>query len=159
MNTRLPMFDKFILPASPCQELLERHQILRSHFKLDPMGVASVVVPHMSEFQFEHKVMDMERAGAGEAMAALQAAAEFCFDLLTGPLIQFTTICTGKETHLVMANMHHAITDGWSMIILLEELSVVYKALKSSTVVALTPLPVQYFDYAVRWLMMLFRKR
>jgi hypothetical protein len=58
-----------------------------------------------------------------------------------------------------MANMHHAITDGWSMIILLEELSVVYKALKSSTVVALTPLPVQYFDYAVRWLMMLFRKR
>ena len=68
------------------------------------------------------------------------------FDLERGPLLR---VCVIPAQSLLMMCIHHIVTDGWSMEILLEELSALYAAGHAGKPVALAPLPIQYADFAV----------
>ncbi|MCP4994647.1 MAG: non-ribosomal peptide synthetase, partial [Gammaproteobacteria bacterium] len=50
------------------------------------------------------------------------------FDLVTGPLLKVCLLKLGKQDHILLFNMHHIISDGWSMGVLIRELSVLYNA-------------------------------
>lgn len=52
----------------------------------------------------------------------------------------------GKQQHILLASLHHAITDGWSVPILQRELSQAYTAALKSTQPSWQPLPVQVPD-------------
>ena len=68
------------------------------------------------------------------------------FDLERGPLLR---VCVIPAQSLLLMCIHHIVTDGWSMEILLEELSALYAAGHAGKPVALAPLPIQYADFAV----------
>ena len=68
------------------------------------------------------------------------------FDLEHGPLVR---ICVNVDTGQVVACVHHIVTDGWSMGIFLRELSLLYTAGCAGKLAPLTPLPIQYADFAV----------
>ena len=53
------------------------------------------------------------------------------------------------DVHIVLYTMHHIISDGWSMGVLLKEVSTLYKALSQNQASPLAELPIQYVDYAV----------
>ena len=53
-----------------------------------------------------------------------------------------------SRRHLLLASMHHAITDGWSAAMLKRELAAAYTAAVAGGKPAWTPLPVQMVDYA-----------
>ncbi|NOK20440.1 non-ribosomal peptide synthetase, partial [Corallococcus carmarthensis] len=53
------------------------------------------------------------------------------------------------EEHVLLLCMHHAIGDGWSMSILVREVTALYEAFRQGQPSPLTPLPVQYPDFAV----------
>lgn len=75
-------------------------------------------------------------------------AAQNPFDLTTGPLIRALLIELTKESYVISMTLHHIVSDGWSLDVLLHELQVLYRAYKNGEVNPLPPLTVQYPDYA-----------
>jgi amino acid adenylation domain-containing protein len=71
------------------------------------------------------------------------------FDLSAGPAIRVTLIAVGPDRHLLVLVMHHSISDGVSLEILISELSALYRAELTGEPASLPPLWLDYGDYAV----------
>jgi aspartate racemase len=81
--------------------------------------------------------------------------AETEFDLNTGPLLSLRLIKLGQQEHILLLNMHHIISDGWSIGVLIRDWSQLYNAYAQNQLPQLPALPVQYTDYAAwqrKWL-------
>tara|TARA_Y100001934_G_C12384957_1_gene794997 strand:+ start:5769 stop:9860 length:4092 start_codon:yes stop_codon:yes gene_type:complete len=72
------------------------------------------------------------------------------FDLEKGPLCRVTVLRLADDKNILLINLHHIITDGWSTGILANELVTFYQAELVGKTISLPPLPIQYTDYA-RW--------
>ncbi|KAF9271817.1 hypothetical protein BGZ68_003039, partial [Mortierella alpina] len=71
------------------------------------------------------------------------------FDLENGPLIRAQLIQLTDDEHFFLITMHHIITDGWSMGVLIHEINELYEAYSSRLPNPLPSLSIQYPDYAV----------
>ncbi|MCL4777493.1 MAG: amino acid adenylation domain-containing protein [Gammaproteobacteria bacterium] len=71
------------------------------------------------------------------------------FDLAHGPLLRVLLLDVAAGERLLLLVMHHIVADGWSMAVLLHELSLLYNARLAAVPARLAPLPVQYADYAL----------
>ncbi len=117
--------------------LARRHEALRTTFALrDEERVVQVVAPSLD---IPLPVIHLSEAEA-RRVAAAEAARPF--DLARGPLLRALLLRTGAEEHLLILVMHHIVSDGWSMGVLLRELARLYGG------ASLPPLAVQYADYA-----------
>ena len=84
-----------------------------------------------------------------------QAEARRPFELAAGPLWRLRLLRLGEQRHVVLLSMHHIISDGWSVGVLVRELAALYRAFAQGQPSPLPELPVQYADYAVwqrQWL-------
>ncbi|MBB1154502.1 non-ribosomal peptide synthetase [Amycolatopsis dendrobii] len=120
-----------------------RHAALRTVFR-ERDGVPEQVV---TENGFSFTVRS-----AGEDSVAPEAAAEIRvpFDLTAGPLARVLLLRTAEDQHVLVVTLHHAIADGWSVSLLLDELAESYRAELAGSEPDLPPLPMQYADF-VRW--------
>ncbi|HEX6097860.1 MAG TPA: amino acid adenylation domain-containing protein, partial [Thermoanaerobaculia bacterium] len=84
-----------------------------------------------------------------EARALCLADAVKPFDLASGPLLRGKVIRLGEREHVLMLNMHHIVSDGWSLGILIKEFGAIMDALRAGRTPELPPLPIQYVDYAI----------
>ena len=75
------------------------------------------------------------------ATLADQEAQRPC-DLSTGPLLRTTLLRLGSREHILLATLHHLITDGWSTDVLVGELSTLYQASVSGLPSPLPALPI-----------------
>ncbi|MES1243260.1 MAG: amino acid adenylation domain-containing protein, partial [Acidobacteriota bacterium] len=90
-----------------------------------------------------------------EAMRLARAEAVRPFELEWDPLMRLALLVLGPEEHVLLATLHHIIADGWSLGVLVRELSALYPAVRAGRPSPLPELPVQYADYAVwqrRWM-------
>jgi amino acid adenylation domain-containing protein len=71
------------------------------------------------------------------------------FDLSAGPLFRAVLVRLAQQEHILVAMMHHVITDGWSIGVFKRELEALYGAFSEGRSSPLPDLPVQYADYAV----------
>src|SRR5262249_13229507 len=71
------------------------------------------------------------------------------FDLSRAPLLRVSLIKLGAEDHVLLFNMHHIISDGWSLDVLIREFMVLYDAAVAGRSDPLPPLRIQYRDYVV----------
>ncbi|NOK15149.1 non-ribosomal peptide synthetase, partial [Corallococcus exercitus] len=55
----------------------------------------------------------------------------------------------GQDSHLLLVTMHHIVSDGWSMGVLVREVAAFYEAFSAGRAPTLAPLPVQYADFAM----------
>ncbi|HEY0781559.1 MAG TPA: amino acid adenylation domain-containing protein, partial [Thermoanaerobaculia bacterium] len=88
--------------------------------------------------------------GGAEALRLLITEGARPFDLGHGPLVRPLLVRRTREEHVLAATLHHAIADGWSLGLLLDELGALYRAFAAGAPDPLPPLPLQYTDYA-RW--------
>ena len=125
------------------QLLFDRHESLRTNF----VEARQVVSP----LDFKLGIQDFTRADEQSVQAAIQNHARFAFDLQKDCLLQLALLKIADSEHILLFNMHHIISDGWSMTVLTRELSSLYSALiggaKNPSDV-LRPLSIQYKDYA-----------
>ncbi|WP_233592127.1 condensation domain-containing protein, partial [Corallococcus sp. AB011P] len=70
------------------------------------------------------------------------------FDLRTGPLLRTLLFKLAEHEHVLVVTMHHIVSDGWSLGVLVREVSALYAAFSASQPSPLPALPVQYADYA-----------
>jgi hypothetical protein len=103
------------------------------------------------------RVVDLSGLEAPEAVARVEAGLEVRrpFDLARGPLLRVVVLRLGPETHVLLLTLHHIVSDGWSVGVLVREFTALYAASTQRSPATLPPLPVQYADYAVwqrQWL-------
>jgi amino acid adenylation domain-containing protein len=126
--------------------LTERHQCLRMYFP-ETEGAVEILPPYDPLV-----VSDLTDISGDEHVAAVQERVQKHalrpFDLETGPLLSLELLVLGEEEGVLLFNMHHIISDGWSINILLREWTEIYTALIEGRELELRPLPVQYSDYA-----------
>ncbi|HYY41158.1 MAG TPA: condensation domain-containing protein, partial [Pyrinomonadaceae bacterium] len=84
-----------------------------------------------------------------EAQRLLHAEARRPFDLARGPLTRASLLRLGPNDHILMLSMHHIVSDGWSLGIMIRELMTLYQSMLTGQPAALPELEVQYADYAV----------
>ncbi|WCY87275.1 non-ribosomal peptide synthase/polyketide synthase [Pseudomonas aeruginosa] len=130
--------------------LVQRHETLRTVF---PRGaddsLAQAPLQRLLEVAFE----DCSGLPEAEQEARLREEAQReslqPFDLCEGPLLRVRLIRLGEERHVLLLTLHHIVSDGWSMNVLIEEFSRFYSAYATGAEPGLPALPIQYADYAL----------
>jgi polyketide synthase PksJ len=124
------------------REIVDRHEALRTTFAARPEGPVQVIHPTGGQ-RLELPVADLRSLpAAGREGTALRIATEEArrpFDLTRRPLLRALLIRLEDERHLAVLTVHHIVSDGWSMGVLVREISAA----------VLPELPVQYADFAV----------
>jgi amino acid adenylation domain-containing protein len=138
------------------EEIVRRHEALRTSFASIDGRPVQVVAP---ELKPELPLIDLsalpEAERETEMMRLALEEARRPFDLSKGPLLRTTLLRLGEESHLFLLTMHHIVSDGWSVGIILRELHALYEAYAAGAEPVLPELAVQYADYAdwqQRWL-------
>ncbi|HEY0736267.1 MAG TPA: condensation domain-containing protein, partial [Herpetosiphonaceae bacterium] len=136
--------------------LVARHEILRTTFAYDPLHTGPEPYQQIAPPQvLPLPIMVLPVADEATIHQAIQAVVEQPFDLQQGPLLRATLVQLAPDDQLLALVFHHAIFDGWSMEVLLHELTTFYQAFVQGVAVDLPPLPIQYADYALwqrQWL-------
>ncbi|HYO52492.1 amino acid adenylation domain-containing protein, partial [Archangium sp.] len=138
------------------RELIQRHEALRTTFASPEGRVVQVISP---EVGLELEVEDLEGLvppeREEEARRRTLEEAQRPFELSRGPLLRAKVLRLGREEHVLVLVMHHIVTDGWSVDVLLRALGELYAAFEAGEEPALPELGLQYADYAVwqrQWL-------
>ena len=138
------------------QALVQRHEILRTSFVPgDPEPVQRIVPEgHVPLEQTDLQALPAAERLA-EAVRQATASVQRPFQLSDGPLLRARLFTLGPQDHVVLLAMHHIISDGWSLGVLLQELASLYTARVKGQSLELSPLPIQYADFAAwqrQWL-------
>src|SRR6185503_12691417 len=70
------------------------------------------------------------------------------FDLQNGPLLRAYQLKWNERTNVILFTMHHIVSDGWSVGVLIAEVAALYNAYKDGTPSPLPEPPIQYADFA-----------
>jgi amino acid adenylation domain-containing protein len=131
-------------------EIIRRHEVLRTILVMEDDEPTQVILPaqpvHLPPVDLSHIPADEREE---EVMRLATAEARRPFALNQGPLIRFTLLRLDLQEHVLLLNMHHTVFDGWSIAVLINELTALYGAYHSGHDSPLAELPVQYADYAV----------
>ncbi|MBO4122683.1 amino acid adenylation domain-containing protein, partial [Cupriavidus gilardii] len=90
-----------------------------------------------------------------EVRLLIDTEAETPFDLEQGPLLRVRLLRLADDDHILLVTMHHIVSDGWSMNVVIDEFARLYAGFVTGQPVQLPPLPIQYADYAAwqkQWL-------
>ncbi len=129
-------------------EIARRHEILRTIYSEGLPG--QKVLPQMElDLPFADLASTPAAKRRSAALALARAAVAQPFNLAEGPLFRAELIRTESDEHLLVLAFHQIVTDAWSYRVFCNELATLYSALVSGTDCSLSPLPIQYADYAV----------
>ncbi|RMN42855.1 amino acid adenylation domain-containing protein [Pseudomonas syringae] len=130
--------------------LVERHESLRTTFGQEGDRTFQRVAPpapvNIRLIDLSPLPPQQRWSNARQAMAEQSAQT---FDLQRGPLFTVQVLRLAEQEHLLLLNLHHMITDGWSMNVLIDEWLRGYDAVLAGKPLPFQPLAVQYRDYAV----------
>ncbi|HEX7239695.1 MAG TPA: condensation domain-containing protein, partial [Longimicrobiaceae bacterium] len=130
--------------------LVRRHEALRTTFAEQGGVPVQVVHPAAPVELRELDLRDLpeaEREAGAERLASEETLRPF--DLEHGPLLRSTLLRLDEEEHVLLFTLHHVVSDGWSMQVLVREVSALYGAFSRGEEPQLEELPVQYADFAV----------
>jgi amino acid adenylation domain-containing protein len=130
-------------------ELARRHEILRTTFtSIDGRPYQVIADPAPVPLP----VTDLTELSAGDVAAAVltwqREEAERPFDIAAEPGLRAQLLVTGSDEQVLMLTMHHIVSDGWSLGVILTELSALYQAFARQQPSPLAELPIQYGDFA-----------
>ena len=129
--------------------ITERHEALRTVFrKVDgkPVQIVRAASP------LELSIVDAKTWPRDKKEIKIQhylnEQANRPFDLACDPLLRGTLLKLADDKHILLLVLHHIVSDGWSMGILTRDLNALYNAFSEGKPSPLSPLPIQYIDFA-----------
>ncbi|MBD1924290.1 condensation protein [Microcoleus sp. FACHB-831] len=132
------------------QEIIQRHEVLRTNFALVD-GEAVQVISDTATFTLPiinlQALADTKQQAEIQRLAVEEAQTPFNLSkelLLRGKLLQLS-----DSEYVLLFTMHHIISDGWSMGVLIREVAALYPAFCTAKSSHLPELPIQYADFAV----------
>jgi amino acid adenylation domain-containing protein len=130
--------------------IIRRHESLRTNFIMEKGQPRQVI---HNDIRVTLPTIELggvpeeERKSVSKKLAQEEASRHF--DLTRDPLFQFKLLRLTAENHILILNMHHVISDAWSLGTLLQELSAIYESFSSGKLPQLEELPVQYADFSI----------
>ncbi|NJM71691.1 MAG: amino acid adenylation domain-containing protein, partial [Scytonema sp. RU_4_4] len=137
-------------------EIVRRHSILRTSIETVNGTPRQVIHP---EAIMNINVVDLQQLLSTERQTLqkqlILEEANTPFSLEIAPLIRCSLLQLSGTEYVLLLTMHHIVSDGWSIGIFIQELSVLYQAFCAGVPSPLPELPLQYADFAVwqrKWL-------
>jgi thioesterase domain-containing protein/non-ribosomal peptide synthetase component F len=141
------------------QLLIERHETLRTTFEKDGEELLQIVHPTAAielpvtalDSVSEANRPEADRSGSNsddKLWAAIREEASAPIDLATGPIVRARLFRLGPAEHVLQITTHHIVVDGWSQNVIQQDLWKTYEAVSKGQTPDLSPLPVQYGDFA-----------
>lgn len=130
--------------------VVDRHEILRTIYKKDTDNTIKQWIKSREELNFtivEHDFSNSENASE-KIKCFIKEDSFKAFDLENGPLLRAYLLKSSASEFVFYYNMHHIISDGWSMNILFRDVATYYEAFLKNIEVELPELKIQYKDYA-----------
>ena len=131
-------------------EIIRRHEILRANFTIMDGQVVQLVVPSRT---IEVPVNDLrpwpESERSAEADRLAKVHAETPFDLASGPLLHAALLRFWEQEHILLINIHHIVSDGWSIGVITDELGAIYESFCQGQPSPLPELAIQFADYTL----------
>ncbi|BAB74341.1 non-ribosomal peptide synthetase [Anabaena sp. FACHB-709] len=136
--------------------IIQRHELLRTNFKtvdgnpvldIQPSVTLPLAVIDLQAFNLLEQDEEVRHLALKEAQTP--------FDLATDVLLRVKILQLAKDENVVLFTMHHIVSDGWSMEILVKELATLYTAFSGNQPSPLPELAIQYVDFAIwqrQWL-------
>ncbi|WP_186156384.1 non-ribosomal peptide synthetase [Burkholderia gladioli] len=141
------VLDRAALRAA-LNRVVARHEVLRTRFATE-QGEPFQRIADAGFALVEQDLGELPAAEQETAVARIrEAEAAAPFDLEQGPLIRGQLLRLGAEQHILLITQHHIVSDGWSLGLLVEEITVLYEAFRQQQPDPLPPLALQYADYA-----------
>jgi amino acid adenylation domain-containing protein len=147
----LNLAGDFSFPAfeQSLREVITRHEALRSRFHATGGRPVQRVA---AEVDFDLPLVDLDQMDPVHVEKRIGALAveeaRRPFSLTSGPLIRAILLGVGRQEHYALVSMHHIVSDGWSVAVLIKEMRTLYEAYCDNRPPALPDLPVQYADFA-----------
>ena len=130
--------------------IVARHESLRTVFRSIDDEPVQVVLSGVACRIEQVDLRAWPAAGReAEAVRLAESASLARFDLGTAPLLRVRLLRMADDEHVLVAVVHHIVSDGWSIGVLLRELAALYGAYRAGAGNPLAPLPLQYADYAL----------
>jgi amino acid adenylation domain-containing protein len=129
--------------------ILRRHDTLRANFSapagdpvqtIRPPSPMPLEVVDLSALDPEQRKAECQRLYTEETLLG--------FDLARDPLLRARLLRLGELEHFLIFSMHHIVSDGWSIGVLLEEMARLYAAYAQGRRPELPDLPIGYGDFA-----------
>lgn len=125
--------------------IISRHEILRTVFRMEDAGLIQEILPDCT-VDFEYR---SDLSSEAEALEIARKEAECPFALDCGPLVRVRLLRLDDLDHVLLLNMHHIVSDGWSVVVLMHEITATYRAYLNDTEPELSLPTFQYADFAV----------
>ena len=130
-------------------EIVRRHEVLRTRFDVVENSPVQIIE---SDFTVNLPIVDLQnlpdREQSVEIQRLVRQEAQTPFDLSQASLLRVTLLRLTADEHILLLTMHHIVADGWSLGVLLQELSLLYVSFANEPL-PLPELPIQYADFAV----------
>jgi amino acid adenylation domain-containing protein len=132
------------------RQVVRRHEALRTTFGVDEGEPFQIIHP---EWNGDLQITDLSALPPAEredeSIKLAQAHASEPFDLTRGPLLRAGLLRLDEEQHLLLLNVHHIVSDGWSEAVLVREVVALYQAHVTGAPHHLPDLPIQYADFSI----------
>jgi len=151
MPFALRLLGQLDIPAleRTLNEIIRRHEVLRTSFDSlegEPLQLIAATQPlelpltDLSALPSQKREAETRRLALQEALRP--------FDFARGPMLRASLLQLAEEEHVLSLTMHHIVSDGWSMGVLVHEVATLYTAFSNGQPSPLDELTVQYADYA-----------
>jgi hypothetical protein len=143
-----PSCDAAVLERG-INEIVRRHEILRTTFAAVDGGCMQVIAPQLAVPLAFDDLSAMPHAKMETTVREfVRQELSHSFDLENGPLIRTRLVRLAEHTHFLLITMSGLTEDGWSLGVLADELAALYDAFAAGRASPLAPLPIQYADFA-----------
>ncbi|HYG79789.1 MAG TPA: amino acid adenylation domain-containing protein, partial [Pyrinomonadaceae bacterium] len=130
-------------------EIVRRHEVLRTSYTYGEGVPGQTIAPSVS---LKLSVFDLgglpEAAREAEARRVVGEEGLRPFDLTQTPLLRVGLLRLSAREHVAFLSMHHIISDGWSIGVLVNEVAELYDSFRARRPPTLPELPIQYADFA-----------
>jgi amino acid adenylation domain-containing protein len=130
--------------------IVERHEVLRTHFEEIDGEPRQIIVPHPHiELPYENLSTLWEADKSERIASILREETTVPFDLSHGPLLRLKLLKLAEQDHILVRTLHHIVSDAWSQNVFKQEFMVLYDAFREGRENPLKPLELQYADFAL----------
>ncbi|MFD8978360.1 amino acid adenylation domain-containing protein [Streptomyces sp. NPDC059564] len=137
--------------SATLDELVARHEVLRTRLVMDNGRVSQIVEPAdgiTMPLTFVDLGDEPQESAEQRWPQLVDEAARHRFDLAEAPLEQATLIRLSAEDHVFVLTVHHVVADGWGLQIVVRDFAALYQARRRGTASPLPELEVQYADWS-----------